>query len=230
MRSSTAAGVPISATMVAPHKSRPGSNTCPGFLRVNVTVQSAAAAPRDSPVSPSRPLGTSMAMTGRPRSATAASVVATSAPSGRVNPEPNSASTTRWAPSSTAGPSASTVPLQFAAWYAASPRRRSRGAREATRTFQPDAANTFAATNPSPPLLPGPHRTTVGRADQRRIASRATAVPALRIRSTPGVPAATVKRSASCICATRSRAVGDAAVSELNASLRACCRRRRAGR
>ena len=67
MRSSTLAGVPMSATIVAPHRSRPGSNTWPGFLRVNVTVQSAATAPSDSPVFPMTPLGTSTAITGNRR-------------------------------------------------------------------------------------------------------------------------------------------------------------------
>jgi hypothetical protein len=69
----------------------------------------------------------------------------------------------------------------------------------ASRTGQPAAVSTRAMTNPSPPLLPGPQRTTVGRGDQRRAISRATAEPAFCMSSMPGVPACTDRRSASSI-------------------------------
>ena len=43
-------------------------------------------------------------------------------------------------------------------------------------------------TKPSPPLLPGPQRTTVGRGDQRRTISPATPLPAASISSPLGDP------------------------------------------
>jgi hypothetical protein len=60
-----ASGIPISASNVSPHNSRPGSRRCAGFRRKNVTVMSArTAAPMTGPPSPSTPLGISTATTG----------------------------------------------------------------------------------------------------------------------------------------------------------------------
>ena len=78
--------MPISATTTSPHSNRPGSNRCPGFLRKKVTVSAAATAPRTSPVSPIRPLGTSTATIGGPRWATAAKVAAAGPSSVRLKP------------------------------------------------------------------------------------------------------------------------------------------------
>jgi len=58
--------MPISATTISPHNSRPGRSTCAGFLRAKVMVQAAGTAPMLSPVSPITPLGTSTATIGTP--------------------------------------------------------------------------------------------------------------------------------------------------------------------
>jgi hypothetical protein len=63
--------MPMSLTTISPHSARPGSNRWPGFLRKKVTVSAAftATPPRGWPVSPERPLGTSIAATCRSFSA-----------------------------------------------------------------------------------------------------------------------------------------------------------------
>ncbi len=115
-------------------------------------------------------------------------------------------------PPPTPAPRAARQPaVQRLAWSRASPRSCSTDPASASRTGQPEAASVRATTKPSPPLLPGPHKTTVGRGDQRRVISRATASPACCMSSIPGMPDSTVRRSASSICATRSSAVGSAA-------------------
>ncbi len=61
---STASGMPMSATCTAPHSARPGISRCPGLRRKNVTVRLGLHdGPVAAPVVPSRPLGTSTAMT-----------------------------------------------------------------------------------------------------------------------------------------------------------------------
>ena len=80
------------------------------FLRKKVTVRTAAAAPNASPVSPIRPLGTSMATIGSPLRAAAVNVSAAGPSSARRSPVPKIASTTNSARSSTAGVSGSTAP------------------------------------------------------------------------------------------------------------------------
>ncbi len=62
------------------------------------------------------------------------------------------------------------------------------------------SARRRAATNPSPPLLPGPATTTILLPGGCREATRsATARPAFSIRSMPGTPPAIASRSASAI-------------------------------
>ncbi len=193
--------MPIGASTSSPHKSRPGSSRCPGLRRKNVTVADARGAmPRTAPLAPSTPLGTSTATTGTLGST--ASITSRGLPStGRASPAPNIASIIRPAPLKAAVVSGSTAPSQRSAASAASPRRVCRSPRSATRTGQPRSANSRAATNPSPPLLPGPQRITTGRRDQRRATVSATARPAFSISALPDTPPAIVSRSASPISA-----------------------------
>ena len=221
MRSSALSGVPISATTMVSAQTRPGSSRCPGFLRVKVTVHCGgdgaerfAGIPHDAARhvdgdDGQAALGRRRENRARPRRR-----------AGGSSPNRTAHRRRSSAPSSARGSSGSSAPLQRAAWCAASPRRRSRGPKSATRTGQPRAASALAATKPSPPLLPGPHSTTTGRADQRRTASRATARPARCMSRVPGVPDAAVNRSASCICATRSSAHGAAALPAITPPLR----------
>jgi hypothetical protein len=202
--SSTCAGMPMSASTMLPQCSRPGMSRCPGFLRKNVTVRSARTArPRTSPVAPSTPDGISTAITGIPDPFSAA----TSSPAGpstaRDSPAPNTASTARCCPSSTSGTAGTTSPSQRPAITAASPFSASRSPRSATFTGQPASARSRAATNPSPPLLPGPASTTSGRGLQRSMIARATARPAVSIRSSDATPCATASRSALAISSGR---------------------------
>ena len=122
-------------------------------------------------MAPSSPLGTSTATLGRRRAASA-SITARATPSiGRARPAPKIASIDdarrrRAAPASAARPRPATARRD------ARHRRvsRSRAPSSPSRTGQPARARCRAATNPSPPLLPGPHSTATGRGDQRRIA------------------------------------------------------------
>ena len=78
--------------------------------------------------------------------------------------------------------------------------RAGRGARARPRSRA--CAKRRAATKPSPPLPPGPQRTTIRPRDfASRAASSATARPARSMSAMPGVPAAMAKRSASPISA-----------------------------
>src|SRR5204862_5535897 len=119
---------------------------------------------------------------------------------GRASPAPNSASMTSPASPMISGATASTGPAQRAAMAAASSFSASRAPSSATRTGQPRSVNTRAATNPSPPLLPGPHSTSAGCFGQRRATASATARPAFSISAMPATPPAIVSRSASPIC------------------------------
>src|SRR5665213_2686536 len=199
--SRTLAAMPICATLVSPQFSRPGSSKWPGLRRKKVTVSAAfGATPRIAPLAPSTPLGTSTATTGRSRAFSAPIISAAMPPTARVRPAPNSASTTSPAPSSAPMPSGSTVPGQRDAANAASPFSPARSPSSASRTAQPRSARMHAATNPSPPLFPGPHSTATGRGGHRRLIASATARPALSISTAPATPPAIVSRSASPIC------------------------------
>ena len=87
--------------------------------------------------------------------------------------------------------------------------RRRRLRRVETRTAitsAPARARWRAATNPSPPLLPGPHRIRIGPFRHRPVASAialtaaATAAPACSISRWPGTPSFCARRSAPVIC------------------------------
>ena len=119
---------------------------------------------------------------------------------GRVRPAPNSASTTRPAPASAAGPTGITSPCQARAAPAASPFSRARSPISATRTAQPACSSSLATTKPSPPLLPGPQRTVTGTAAKRAMIASATDLPAFSISVGPGTPAAAAAASAAAIC------------------------------
>jgi hypothetical protein len=92
---------------------------------------------------------------------------------------------------------ASTSPVHFAAITAASPVSCATGTKHASRTLNPRSARIRAATNPSPPLLPGPHSTAI-RAPRFTIfaASSATAVPARSISVRLVMPLAMASASA----------------------------------
>ncbi len=204
----TAAGMPISATVTGPHRRRPGSSRWPGFLRTNVTVAVAfTTGPRGAPVSPSRPDGTSTASTGTPEPLTRATRAAAAPSSGRERPAPNRASITSENPAGSAPAASETGPVHSAAAAAASPRSAARSPRSATSTAIPASARRRAATNPSPPLLPGPHRTRIGPLPVIARARAATAAPARRMRSRPGMPAAIAAASARRISSVVSNSV-----------------------
>ena len=84
-------------------------------------------------------------------------------------------------------------PANREAAIAASPRNASRRPRRPSSTAKPHSARRRATTKPSPPLLPGPQRTTIRPPDRTtRAASSATARPAASISTIPGVPPAIV--------------------------------------
>ena len=201
-----ASGMPMSASLVVPQCSRPGSSRCPGFRRQKVTVSRAwGAAPRIAPVAPSTPDGTSIATTDRPAVASASTTPRATPSSGRAKPAPNNASTISSAPARLAVDKASTAPAHPAAAQAASPASASLGTRVATRTGQPARCSWRATTQPSPPLLPGPHSTSVGRGANRAVIARETARPAFSISQGPGKPPAIAARSTAAMTAGGSR-------------------------
>ncbi len=202
----TVSGTPISASTVSPHRARPGISKCAGLRRKNVTVSSQCTAPVAAPLSPQTPLGTSTATMGSALRCALASVSAAAPSSGRVKPAPNKASTTKVCPSRQDASKGrlTGVPAAYSACMAcqcrqamrASPDQASGSDRSTTFTGQPCCNNDAAATRPSPPLLPGPHSTTVGCGAQRCTMARATACPAASIRVRPGVPRSMVRASA----------------------------------
>ena len=204
--SMNAAGMPMGATVIEPARSQVGGRISSVFGAASVTV---CAARTDSP-SGWRPDGTStltMEASGKP--AFISRINSSARPrAGPRNPVPRSASTTSAARRnsgstlSEAGmPSARTM-AQFAA---ASPWNSS-GA--AARTMCREAGlkrvhNWRAITSPSPPLLPLPQITTIRcRSSGANVFSRnsTTRHPAFSIRTSPGIPASVVRRSASRIC------------------------------
>ena len=203
----------MSARRTSPHRVRPGSSTCPGFSRKNVTVQVACTTgPALAPVLPSRPLGTSTATTGLPAALMAATTSAAVPSSGRDRPAPNRASMTRSASASVAGLSGSTGSPQRSAMAAASPRRASRLPSRPRRTWYPCSRRSRAATKPSPPLLPGPHTTAIAAPARgaSAAAASATARPAFSISVSPGTPCAMARASARPIsCAVSNSSAKD---------------------
>ena len=125
---------------------------------------------------------------------------------GRPRPAPKSASITTPSPVTRPGDRGSTAPDQSAAWCAASPFSLPASPSSARRTSRPCSARCRAATNPSPPLLPGPQRTSAGPGQPRRKTASATARPAFSISSTPETPASMARRSARYISSVVSSA------------------------
>ncbi len=141
-----------------------------------------------------------MATSGRPA---AASKQARAGPArSRARPAPKRASTTSSAPARLSGARGTGLRRHFPAITAASPRRRDRSPNRATRTAAPARARWRAMTKPSPPLLPGPASTRVGRGPKRARISAAAAAPAASISRTPSTPAAMASRSAAYISST----------------------------
>ena len=149
-----------------------------------------------------------MATSGVGATSAARRTSATVPPSGFESPAPNTASTTSAASAGRARASGSTGPSQAAAAFAASPFKASRSPSSATPTSKPAAFSAAATTNPSPPLLPGPQRTSVLRGVQRCWIAVATASPARCISTKPGVPASIAALSAAVISATVRISVG----------------------
>ncbi len=193
----------MSATTTSPHRPRPGSSTCAGFLAWKVTVRAAwGAKPSGAPVSPPSPEGRSTATRAAPLAVLRRRAAWAEDSSGRARPAPNRASIT----SPSAGASAlgreRTSPVQAAAAAAASPFSPARSPRAATPTGHPAWARRRAATQPSPPLFPGPHSTTTGRGDHRAATASATAVPARSMSRLPGTPLSIAAASAARVSAT----------------------------
>ena len=87
---------------------------------------------------------------------------------------------------------------------------RSSAATRTAITAVPHPASTRAATNPSPPLLPGPARIRTGLSSRplnatSARAAAATAVPACSMSFSPGMPSACALRSAPVIASARDR-------------------------
>ena len=200
--SSTAGSMPISATRTRPQWIRPGSSRCAGLRLKNVTVSVArTATPITAALAPLIPLGRSTARTGAPLPLIASITSWGSPVTGRLRPAPNSASMIKAGLPIACGLKGNTGYFQPLAADAASPCRLSRSQSRMTETSRPRAANSAAATNPSPPLFPGPATTRIGPSAISSMATVATACPALSISANPGLPAAIVSRSARSISA-----------------------------
>ena len=146
--------IPIETASTSPAWNRPGATASPTFGACIVTVSSArTAAPATSPVEASTPDGTSTATTGTPAPFIRSINSAAARRGAPWNPVPKSASTIKWAPSTSS--SAASRP----AWR-----------------------STRAAIRPSPPFAPPPHTHAIRCASgyRRRIAS-ATPRPASSI-------------------------------------------------
>ena len=156
--------------------------------------------PMTAPVSAFRPLGTSTERVFAVDALIRSMIAAAGPLTGRSSPVPNNASMTSAA--SGQSPVASiTPPGHRSRAIRASPLRSEASPRSATVTSRPSAMRRRAATNPSPPLLPGPARTRTGPSAPRPVATSATAFPAASMRVMPGTPAAIARASALAICA-----------------------------
>jgi hypothetical protein len=194
----------MSARTVLPQCSRPGISRWPGFLRKNVTVRSAhTALPRTSPVAPSMPEGISTATTGilEPFSAATRSPAVPS--TGRDSPAPNIASTARSCPSSTSVAAGTTSPFQrpaicggVALQAIARPEQRDPH-RPAGLCQQPCRDEPVTAVV----ARPGEHHQRPH--TPALMTARATARPAVSIRSSDATPRATASRSAAAISSGR---------------------------
>ena len=180
---------PSMSTRTAPAWSQPSPVCRPGLLprkvMVCVAVTAAPCGPTMVPVSASRPLGTSIASTGQSSDAVHTASSRACPVKARARPMPNSASTTRR--QGRPGGIASTKRT------CASPARcRARPvsnegvalpARCSTSTSKPSRARCAATSRPSPPLLPGPARTSTAPPGSPASSSRAYAAAASPARS-----------------------------------------------
>ncbi len=196
---------------MSPERLLPGEIHRPGLAAWNVAVAFArTAAPSDSPVEASTPLGTSHAITVAPPSA--AALIASIAPAAGSrgspeNPVPRIASTIPAACCSAASVNGSGGgPGSRSKLTRASPCSSPGSASSSTRTSRPRWRRTRAATSPSPPLLPLPQTTAIGPAGTSPPARSASPEPASSIRSSPGIPSCSIAHvsSARCCCASGS--------------------------
>ena len=210
-------GRPMSVSTTSPAIARPGMANSPTFAKPSATVVSARTTAGSAwPVSGSMPVGTSMdSRCGRKtrcarRSATLSSTSSSTPSMGRESPVPSSASTTPWASARRASRrarSGSSSVLQASISAAcrachcgsSSGRGRSRN----TETSAPHSLRLRAAARPSPPLLPGPTRTTALRPSAAPMlihASCATATPAFSMSSASVTPCPVATASRALIC------------------------------
>ena len=205
--SSTAGGMPISATTISPHRSRPGSNTCPGFLRAKVTVQTAGAAPTLAAVAhhAARHVdGDQRQPALRSRSQCcrdSALQGPTQAGSKQcIDDQRGVLDHPRLQCLDAAAPAVAREAAHRRADFPWAPSRATRTGQPALRVRRPRRNRRRHCCRV---------RTARGPAagDQRRVISRTTASPAFCMSTEPGVPPAIAARSACVICATRSSAV-----------------------
>ena len=185
--------MPMSARRIAPQSDRPGSSRWPGLRRKKVTLAVASTAtPRTLPVAPSTPEGTSTASTAPPargegvdplddRPRLAVDVAREPCAEERVD---HAVGAVESRVAARRGP----APRSERRRSAASPPSASRRPRRPSSTRKPRRARSRAATKPSPPLLPGPQRTTIrpprrARAAPPRPRPRAPPPPSARCRA-----------------------------------------------
>ncbi len=227
----SSAGRPIGTTRTSPARSRPGGSRRPRLSPSNVAVSVApTTAPGAWPVSAHTPEGRSSATTGRPLSLIRAIASATRPAGAPLAPVPSRASTAsaQEAPSACLSPAIppesvtstgrSRAATRRASFDAASPPTSAARPIRNTRTRAPPPASRRATTNPSPPLLPLPHTTTMPRPRSGRLRaarkdriSAAAPCPAFSMSVEPAMPSSAIAR--------RSRARISAAV---KTGFRAC--------
>ncbi len=211
IRSSTSAGMPMSATWMLPQCSRPGSSSVADLAAEE--RDGFGGLDRDAHHRAGRAVDTARQVDRDDRNrlprSSPRSWRARRPSTGRSRPAPNNASTTTSAGVSNAGAAGSERPCP-----ALSGQRRV--ALEPAKLADQQHAHaiaalgqqTRAATKPSPPLLPGPATTATCDPGGWRAATRsATARPAFSISSMPGTPPAIVRRSASAISAVVSSSI-----------------------
>src|SRR5690242_660848 len=179
----------------------------PRLTAPNVIVIAATTASFALPVVASTPVGRSTATIEAPY-AREALIVATAlaiAPRGAPDePVPSSASTTIGSGAAvTSSRQGTTTTLESASSRSATASGDCAGTVSTTRTATPELASARATTQPSPPLLPGPVKTTtpeVRRGRKRSAISAATAAPARCIRARDGIPPAIAAASRAADC------------------------------
>ena len=225
---SASAGIPIGATRTLPAWAAPRLVSRPVLGRWNVTVRSAWTAGSDgSPLERSTAVGVSTATTGtpaaraRPMSSTAERIgsrsgAAHAGPEQRVDDDRGLLDALA-EHRDVAGdrrvdlgdPVSRAMRSQLRA--AVAPRGRASAATTATMTWAPARASRRAATKPSPPLLPGPHRMTIGprapaiEVDGERADGGRDGGPGVLHQPLLGTPSAWARRSAPVIASAADR-------------------------